>query len=306
MNILCMVPTHFMNIEDLEWPGRLWFSEDKNKYNHFDAVILDPSTTVRKLDLFHLPRLRLIITASTGRNHIDLEACNSQGVDVLSLLDDRDGLSEITASSEFTFLLILFVLRRMSRLSYTIYNRKWLRDEEALRGNELCGKTVGIVGMGRIGRNIYKWCYMFGANPLYLYDPPAGMAHTLEDVFQKSDIVVISCELNKQTIDMIGSDLVQSMKDGACIINTSRGEVVREKELVKALIARPDITYATDVLAGETSKTHYDSKLFDIPNCIITPHVAGLTIESNEKALRIVNKLLWRWYEQNGLDKSNS
>ena len=296
MNILNLVPTYFMNIDDLEWPGLFYDKEYKNKYNHFDVILIDPSTPVRKIDMLHLPNLKLIITASTGTNHIDKEACEKHNVEVLCLLDDREGLSEIKASSEFTFFLILAALRRIHRISYTIYARKWMRNEEALRGNELYGKDVGIIGLGRIGQNIYKWVTDFGANVVAIYDPPKGSPNTLEEVFQKSDIVVISCALTEQTYGLIDENLVQSMKNGACIINTSRGEVVREKELVNALNARPDIMYVTDVLKGEVEKNHYNSKLFDLPNCIITPHMAGLTFESNEKAFRIANKLLWRWY----------
>jgi len=297
MNILCLVPTHFMDIRDLTWPGKLWCSEDRNRYNHFDAVIIDPSTPVRKLDLFHLPKLKVIITASTGTNHIDLDACAKCGIDVLCLLDDREGLSEIRASSEFTLFLMLAALRRLHRLSYIIYNRKWYKDDNVLRGNEIYGKTIGFVGFGRIGQNIYKWTYSMGAKPHYIYDPPAGYAHTLEDVFQKSDVVVICCALNEQTIDMITGNLVQSMKNGACLVNTARGEIVDEKGLVTALKARPDILYATDVLAGETSNKQHNSPLINVPNCMFTPHVAGLTNESNEKAFVIANKLLWKWYD---------
>lgn len=296
MNILCLVPTYFMDIKDLEWPGKLWCSEDRNRYNHFDAVILDPSTPVRKMDLFQLPGLKVIVTASTGTNHIDKKECARRGIDVLCLLDDREGLAEIRASSEFTFFLMLAALRRMQRLSYTIYARKWLRDEDALRGNELYGKTVGIVGYGRIGQNIYKWCTSFGANVRYMYDPPGGCAHTLEDVFQKSDIVVISCALTERTIDMVGADLVQSMKQGACLVNTSRGEVVKEKEVAEVLKTRPDLTFAADVLAGETKGIQHQSPLLNLGNVMVTPHVAGLTVESNEKAFRIANKLLWEWH----------
>ena len=294
MNILNLVPTHFMDL-DLEWPGRLFSIEERYKYNHFDAVIIDPSTPVKKLDLFHLPKLKVIITASTGTNHIDLQACADCGVDVLCLLDDREGLNEIKASSEFTFFLILAALRKLHNMSYIIYKRKWHKDDDVLRGNELYNKVVGIVGLGRIGQNIYKWCGSFGANVKYICDPPGGSPHTLEEVFQNSDVVVVSCTLSEQTIDMIGGNLVQSMKQGACLVNTSRGEIVCETEMVNALRARPDILYATDVLAGETTGKHQDSPLFDMANCIITPHVAGLTVESNEKAFRIAHKLLWEW-----------
>jgi phosphoglycerate dehydrogenase-like enzyme len=279
---------------EMEWPGEL-VKPDEDA----EVWIIDPEVpaTAEVLELY--TSLKVIFTASTGTNHIDLDYCDTRGIEVYSLLDDRDGLNEIRASSEFTFFLILAGLRRLNRLAFPLYSKGWHRNEDAMRGNELYGKTVGIVGMGRIGQNIYKWCYSFGANPKYLCDPPAGYAHTLEEVFQNSDIVVISCALTEQTIDMIDGNLVQSMKQGACLINTARGEIIIDNELVDVLQTRPDLTYVTDVLTGMTDGTQHQSKLFELYNVIVTPHVAGLTVESNEKALRIVNKLLWRWHNDN-------
>ena len=118
------------------------------------------------------------------------------------------------------------------------------------------------------------------------------------EVFEDSDIVVISCALNESSIDMIRGSHVRLLKTDGVLVNSSRGEIVVEDELVEVLRVRPDIVYATDVLRGEITGEHLDSPLLGLSNCIVTPHVAGLTFESNEKALCIVNKLLWRWYER--------
>jgi phosphoglycerate dehydrogenase-like enzyme len=277
-------------MEPMEWPGEL-------VTENAEAWVIDPEVHVSDRILSENPSLQVIFTASTGTNHIDLDACATRGIEVYSLLDNREKLNEIRASSEFTFFLILAALRRLDRLAFPIYSKDWIRNENAMRGHELYGKTVGIIGMGRIGQNIYKWCYAFGAKPLYLCDPPKR-PHTLEEVFENSDVVVISCALTEQTIDMVRYNHIQSMQQGACIVNTSRGEIVRETEMVKALLARPDITYATDVLAGMHDGTQHQSPLLGLNNVIVTPHVAGLTEESNEKALRIVNNLLWEWYRE--------
>jgi phosphoglycerate dehydrogenase-like enzyme len=250
---------------DLEWPP-------------VDGWVIDPCTTVNKGSLWET--LEIIATASTGTNHIDLDACTNKGIDVLSLLDDKEGLLEIRASSEFTFFLILAALRRVKHLAFDMWAGKWDRHENVLRGRELYGKRVGIIGLGRIGSNIFRWATAFGANVGTIYDLTVR-GTTLEMVFEDSDIVVISCALNE-----------------GVLVNTSRGEVVRESELVEILRVRPDVVYATDVLRGETTGEHLTSPLLGLTNCIVTPHVAGLTYESNEKALRIANKLLWRWYER--------
>lgn len=296
MNILNLVPTHFMQIEDLEWPGEVWVKQ--GGYNHYDVMIIGPSHNFDKHDMFNLPKLKLVLTASTGTNHIDKESCAASGIDVLSLLDDRDGLNEIRASSEFTFFMLLAALRKLNYLAYNITGLQPYPNYDALRGNELYGKTVGIVGLGRIGSNIYRWVKAFGANVKHIYDPTVT-GTTLEDVFGDSDVVVISCALNETTIDMIRGSHVRLLKTGGALVNTSRGEVVRENELVEVLRERPDVVYATDVLRGEIKGHHKNSPLLGMTNVICTPHVAGLTVESNEKAFRIVNGLLWRWYGRN-------
>jgi D-3-phosphoglycerate dehydrogenase len=266
--------------------------------NHYNCLLIDPSSTFTKQDVFNLPKLELVVTASTGTNHIDMDVCAANGIDVLSLLDDRKGLEEIRASSEFTFFLILAGLRRLNRLVYNITAGQDHVNLHALRGHELYNKRVGIIGIGRIGRNIFRWCKAFGADVKWIYDPAYTKGVTLEQVFEDSDIVVLSCALNESSIDMIRGSHVRLLKTGGVLVNTSRGEVIAEKELVEVLRVRPDITLAADVLSGETKGWHKNSPLLKLPNCIITPHVAGLTEESNEKAFRICNKLIWRWYER--------
>ncbi len=265
---------------DLEWPP-------------LDGWVIDPSTTVTKDKLW--VGLEVIATASTGTNHIRA----SNGIPVLSLLDDREALEEIRASSEFTFFLILAALRKLNVLVHSISGSNPYANKSALRGRELYGKRVGIIGLGRIGSNIYRWVTAFGAEVGTIYDPNKVIGTTLEEVFEDSDIVVISCELNETSIDMIRGSHVRLLKTDGVLVNTSRGEVVVESELVEVLRVRPDMIYASDVIAGETTGKHLDSPLLGLSNCIITPHVSGLTLESNMKALRIVNKLLWRWKDEN-------
>jgi phosphoglycerate dehydrogenase-like enzyme len=301
MRTLISVPTDFMDIDDLQWPGEVdttWSPRlgllNQPIYKEYDAWIIDPNFRVDAKSIAQLPSLKVIITASTGTNHIDYSATN--GIDVYSLNDDRRALGEIRGSSEFTFLMILMGLRRMKRLSYYIAGVTKHKDDNVLRGSELAGKTVGIIGLGRIGSNIYRWVYNFGAKVKWIYDPTIS-GPTLENVFEDSDIVVISCALNESTIDMIGGDLVSLLGEGGVLVNSARGEIIVEHELVDVLRVRPDITYVADVLSGETTNAHHNSPLFGLNNAILTPHVAGLTSEANQKAFRIAHKLLWRWYD---------
>lgn len=283
MNILLSIPRDFFSIE---WPGALITSPYKA-----EAWIVDPEHPVTEEMLNKMPRLEVIVTASTGRNHIDIEACMRRDIKVLSLLDNRYALDEIRASSEFTFLLILNALRRLDVAKQDIF---WMRDADEMRGHELYKKLVGMVGHGRIGKNIENWCNAFGAG-VYWTDP-----HDKSNLFQphiswlfsNCNIIVICCTLSWETEGMIGGKLLKSMKQGACLVNTARGEIIVENELVEVAKQRPDLTFCLDVLSGESVGAQLNSPLLDLPNVVITPHVCGLAYESNEKAAQIAAGLL--------------
>ncbi len=232
-----------------------------------------------------------IATPSTGTDHIDLEFFRFQDVPVYSLLDDREALSEIHASSEFTFMAILMGLRRIDRLIGSLDRRD--------AGHELYGKWVGIVGMGRNGQNVAKWCLAFGAHVTY-YDPYNDKEEelpprrkSLSMVFERSDIVVLTCTYNSETYHMIDKPLMASMVENAVLVNTSRGAVINEKDLIDVLRLRPDLTAVLDVMEGEIDGTAKDSALWYMKNAIITPHIAGYTHESLAKANAIAERLLY-------------
>lgn len=257
-----------------------------------DAWVCDPLIKVDHCETF--PSIKYLVTPSTGTNHIDIEKCEENGVKVISLLDDREKLSEIRASSEFTFMLMLMGLRKGAFRMWRAYHR----DDDLMRGFELYGKKVGIVGYGRIGKNVARWSQAFGAEWDY-YDPQfrAGGQKNLMRLFANSDIVVISCALTEETHGFITSKHLSKMRKGALLVNTARAEIIKEKDLLE-FAERKEQIYATDVLHGEVSGDHVGSKLLHLPNCIVTPHIAGTTYESQDKAARIVLGLLRKEYER--------
>ena len=224
--------------------------------------------------------LDILATPSTGLNHIDLDACKRRNVKVISLLDDRAGLDDISASAEFTFKLLLDALRKPP-------------------ARELKGKVIGLVGAGRIGINLSRWFVEFGALGI-AYDPYKadyyaenyGVAETsLSNLFVKCDAVIVCCTYNKETHHMIGADLLRSMKHGAALVNTSRGEVIDEYALAMVMEERPDLRVAVDVLEGETTGTQNPQRLIS-RGAIVTPHLAGETYDSRTKAAKIILNLL--------------
>jgi D-3-phosphoglycerate dehydrogenase len=213
--------------------------------------------------------LEILATPSTGLNHIDLDACKKRKVKVISLKDDQPALDDISASAEFTFKLLLDALRMPPAL-------------------ELQGKDVGIVGMGRIGTQVFKWCFEFGAEVVGIDKDGQSNLHKL---FRNCDAVVVCCTYNAETHHMIGAELLRSMKQGAALINTSRGEVIDEYALAMVMEERPDLRVAVDVLEGETTGTQNPQRLLS-RGAIVTPHIAGETFDSRTKAARIILNLL--------------
>src|SRR3989338_105984 len=244
------------------------------------------------------PALSVIITPSTASNHIDKEDCRAKGVAVYTLLDDRQGLNTISASAEFTFLLLLNTLRRPDVVIQEVAAGRWRENEEMLRGQELNGRQVGLVGMGRIGQRLAKWCSAFEAKVSY-YDPyvtfPDYPQRPLEQIFSESDIVCICCALTPKTTGMIDKSLLRRLKHNASFINTSRGEVLREEDLVEVLKERHDIKVALDVLSAEVTGNQFKSALIALHKqgrVVISPHIAGATVESQTKAAAIALNLL--------------
>jgi phosphoglycerate dehydrogenase-like enzyme len=292
-----------------DWPGLtlrkyVWRRGLLNQpiFPNVEAIVIDPDTVIKPETLYALPHLKVIVTASTGTDHIDLVTCEERGVDVLSLLDDRESLAEIRASSEFTFLLVLLTLRNGGSVFDEVNHGRWHENTSQMRGNELYGKSVGIIGLGRIGKNIYDWCYAFGARPYwydpYVYEPRQTKVSEIEQLFDTCDIIVVCCALNDETRGLIQKENLVRLKQGAILINTSRGAVINEADLVSVLEKRPDIRVGVDVLVGEGDGAALLSPLIGMPNVIVTPHVAGLTYESNEKAARIACKLLREYCEE--------
>ena len=250
------------------------------------------------------PALRVIATPSTGQNHIDVEACRRKGIAVFSLLDEREALDSITASAEFTLLLLLNSLRRLDLAVVEVSEERWRSREGLLRGRELAGLQIGLVGYGRNGRRVARACRALDANVAYR-DPYVSAddaeAWPLERIFSESDAVVICCSLTPETTGMVDAQLLRRLKPGASLINTSRGEIVVEEDLADLLHERPDLRVATDVLQGEVTNTHHESPLLPFHRSgrfVVTPHIAGATVESQTKAALAALSLLRRFFEE--------
>ena len=237
-------------------------------------------------------RLKIIVTPTTGLNHIDLEETARRGIKVLSLYGEGEFLRDVRATAEHTIGLILSLLRHVPQSNAHVREGRWNRD--LFRGQELYGKTVGVVGYGRLGQIVTRYLKAFDARIL-ITDPAMSTASlepnvtrlSFQCLLEESDIVTLHVNLCRGTQGFFGRPQFMAMKQGAWFINTARGELVDESALVDMLRSGRLAGAALDVLSDECCSGMGNHPLIayarEHNNLIITPHVGGCTAESMEK-----------------------
>ena len=247
-------------------------------------------------------QLKAIVTATTGLNHIDLNAARENGVTVLSLRGEIGFLQNVTATAELTWGLILCLVRRIPWAHDHVLSNGWDRDR--FKGRELKDKAIGIIGFGRLGKIVAEYARAFRMT-VWVCDPYVKRTSDwvrlspLHEVLAAADIVSLHVPLNEETRNFFGAKEFSLMRPGAYFVNTSRGEVVDESALLQALRSGQLAGAALDVLANETSKSpkwlmQNEPKRYaqTHDNLILTPHIGGATHESMEETeIFIVKKL---------------
>ena len=255
----------------------------------FDVLIVRLGIQVDRevLDAGH--RLKALVSATTGLDHIDVNYAREKGIAVLSLQGEQDFLRQVTATAEHTFALLLALVRKIPQAYESVKRGKWNRD--AFWGCELSGKRLGIVGLGRLGEKVAKYGRAFEMHIL-AYDPyrsdwPDGVACyiSLDELLCQSDVLSLHVLLNEETVGMIGRRELAMLPTGAVVINTARGAVLDSTALVEALESGHLAGAALDVMDAErdvaerqTSPLLAYARMHD--NLLITPHIGGATRES--------------------------
>ena len=267
-----------------------------NKIKDMDGLICHPYDTIDKKVIKSAKNLKVISTFSVGFDHIDIDFAKSLGIKIGYT---PEVLTNATA--ELTIGLILDVLRRISEGDRIIRNKKWnvIFGAYDYTGTEVSGKTIGIIGMGRIGREVAKKANGLGMNVIYHNRKPVSKSierelkakYVSESIlYKKSDVISLHVPYNKDTHHLMNSKIFKKMKKTSFLINTSRGKIVNEKQLVTALKTKEIQGAGMDVY--ESEPVHRDSLLLKLENVVLAPHVGSSTNETRRKMSDITVKNL--------------
>ncbi|WP_428938599.1 2-hydroxyacid dehydrogenase [Fontivita pretiosa] len=261
------------------------------RIGEFDAYFASLQVRADAQVLARAPRLRVIATASTGTDHIDLAAARQRNIAVLSLKDDTAFLNQLTATAELAWALLLATVRRLPAAVAAARQGIWGRDR--FRGHQLSGKTLGVLGYGRLGRIVAEYGKAFRMRVLACNDTevspaPGVQMVSFDTLLRESDVLSIHIHLTDRNRKLINRNAIQRMKPGCVLINTSRGGIIDEPALLEALQTGHLAGAGLDVIDGEWEPDLANHPLLryarEHENLVITPHIGGVTYESQRMA----------------------
>lgn len=247
------------------------------------ALVVRSETKVTAKVIEAAKLLRVVGRAGVGVDNVDIEAATQHGTVVMN----TPGGNTVT-TAELTFAMLLALARKVPQAHATMVGGKW--DRKLFQGVELQGKTLGVLGMGRIGTEVAKRALAFGMR-VVAYDPylteeraltiGAEFAASLDDVYLAADFITVHMPVTKETKEMLNAAAFAKMKPGVKIVNCARGEIIAEADLVAALESGKVAGAALDVFAAEPLAADHPYR--KQANLILTPHLGASTVEAQEK-----------------------
>ena len=264
------------------------FNKLKDEYT---AIFTNPNKSkifLGEQNLRKLSKLKVICTASTGTNHIDLNFCKKKNIKIISITKDKKVINRISSTAELAFALTLSSIRNLIPAYLDVQSRNW--DYEKFIGRQMNSLNIGIIGYGRLGKLFHKYCKSFKAN-VKIYDPfiknKSKKFSSIRKLLKDSDLISLHIH-STNNHKFLNKDKFSLMKKSVIIVNTSRGEIIDEKALVTFLKKNKKAKIATDVLSNEIKNKFasilYKYSLKNKNQVIITPHIGGMTIEGQEIA----------------------
>jgi len=252
----------------------------------YDAIIVRSATKLTRELIERAERLKVIGRAGVGVDNVDVEAATRRGIVVANAPE-----STVVSAAEHTIGLLLALSRNIPQAHAALKEGRWERSRWG--GIEVADKTLGIIGFGRIGRQVARRALGLGMR-VVAYDPfvsrerfrelGADRAEQLEDVLAVADFLTIHAPLTAETRGLLGRDALARVRDGVRIVNAARGELVDEEALIEALRSGKVAAAALDVFGEEP----YDGPLLELDNVVVTPHLAASTAEAQDRAGVIV------------------
>lgn len=251
-------------------------------------AVLTNKTPLTETVFASCPNLRYIGVLATGYNIVDIEAAKKRNIVVCNI-----PAYSTPSVAQMTIALLLEICQHVGAHSDAVKNGAWTKNKDWCFWDypliELQGKTIGIIGYGHIGQEVGKIARAFGMNVLALKRKSSQLSSELEEYVElnellgRSDVISLHCPLSSDTKNMIGEATIQKMKHGAILLNTSRGPLIEEEALAKALKSGKIKAAGIDVVSIEPICP--DNPLLSCENCFITPHIAWATLESRKRLM---------------------
>lgn len=276
-------------------PGKMTRDDTLAQVPRADGLIVRSGTQVDADLLAHAPELKVVVRAGVGVDNIDLDACTARGIVVMNAPDGNT-----VSTAELAFGLILALARHIPRADASMRAGRW--DRKQFMGMELHGKTLGIIGMGRVGRALAERARAFGM-AVVAFDPfvperaarHLGLVSQVDDVYAKADILSLHALVVPETQGMINAAAIEKMKPGVLIVNTARGKLINGADLATALRSGQVGGAAIDVYDVEPPPP--DHPLAGLDNVILIPHLGASTSEAQaavgiQAAEQVINYLI--------------
>ena len=293
---------NFLKKAKIDYEVNLYESKTKihELINEFDGIVIRSRFVIDKQFIDNCKNLKFIARAGSGMENIDSQYAKKYDI---QCFNTAEGNSEAVA--QHCICLIISLLKNITKSSLEIKSKIWLREEN--RGFEINQKTISIFGYGNVGKKLANYLSLFGCN-IIIYDKNKAKYDSdkiLQKIYDESDIISLNINYDKSNYHFCDNNFISNFKKNIYIINTSRGKCSSTKDLILNIKKSKVVGAGLDVLEDENSnfELHKNSKdLNFLNNCdkvILTPHVAGLTYESDEKISEILFKKIVKILKQN-------
>lgn len=297
-NLICITPIDQINgLKDkFKKKYNFFYNPDITKKelilnkDKFNIIFTNPNKSkifISKEIIDSQKNLKIICTASTGTNHIDLDYAKLKKIKIISIRKNLKTIEKITSTAELALTLMLSSIRNIREANQDVKNKNW--DYTKFVGRQISDLKIGVVGYGRLGKIFTKLITPL-AKKILIYeknfkinDENKKKQTNINNLLKKSDIISLHIHADKENINFFNKKFFSQIKKDALIVNTSRGEIIDEDDLLIFLKKNPKMRYATDVLNNEINSIKNNKLLnysINSTQVLITPHIGGMTKEA--------------------------